>query len=198
MFYHKYDNKRSQIGGNRMILEERIKQLNDKKTAMERPYVVYWMQSSQRAEYNHALEYAIRQANRLEKPLVVYFGITDGFPEANERHYAFMLEGLKETKAALEQRGIQMLIRKISPEQGALEISGLAALLMVDRGYLRIERKWRATLAEGAECAVVQIESNVVVPVELASPKEEYSAATLRSKLKKILPHCLAPLDETV
>jgi deoxyribodipyrimidine photo-lyase len=29
MFYNKYDNKRSQIGGNRMILEERIKQLND-------------------------------------------------------------------------------------------------------------------------------------------------------------------------
>ena len=198
MFYNKNNNKRTQIGGNRMILEERIKQLNAKNTAMERPYVVYWMQSSQRAEYNHALEYAIRQANRIEKPLVVYFGITDGFPEANERHYAFMLEGLKETKAALEQRGIQMLIRKISPEQGALEISELAALLVVDRGYLRIERQWRATLAEGAECAVVQIESNVVVPVELASPKEEYSAATLRSKLKKILPHCLAPLEETV
>ena len=181
-----------------MILEERIKQLNDKKIALEQPYVVYWMQSSQRAEYNHALEYAIRQANRLEKPLVVYFGITDGFPEANERHYAFMLEGLKETKVALEQRGIQLLIRKISPEKGALELSELAALLVVDRGYLRIERQWRAALAEGAECAVVQVESNVVVPVDLASPKEEYSAATLRSKLKKILPQCLAPLEETV
>ena len=67
MFYNKNNNKRTQIGGNRMILEERIKQLNAKNTAMERPYVVYWMQSSQRAEYNHALEYAIRQANRLEE-----------------------------------------------------------------------------------------------------------------------------------
>ncbi len=180
-----------------MIMEERIKQLNEKNAILERPYVVYWMQSSQRAEYNHALEYAIRQANRLGKPLIVFFGITDGFPEANERHYAFMLEGLKETKAALEQRGIQLLIRKISPEQGALELSGLAALLVVDRGYLRIERQWRAAVAEGAKCAVVQVESNVVVPVELASPKEEYSAATLRSKVKKVLPLCLAPLEES-
>ena len=144
MFYNKNNNKRTQIGGNRMILEERIKQLNAKNTAMERPYVVYWMQSSQRAEYNHALEYAIRQANRLEKPLVVYFGITDGFPEANERHYAFMLEGLKETKAALEQRGIQMLIRKISPEQGALEISGLAALLIVPSFKLKAMSLFRS------------------------------------------------------
>ncbi|PTQ84926.1 deoxyribodipyrimidine photo-lyase type II [Trichococcus patagoniensis] len=181
-----------------MIMEERIKQLNEKNAMESRPFVVYWMQSSQRAEYNHALEYAIRQANRLEKPLVVYFGITDGFPEANERHYAFMLEGLKETKNALEQRGIQLLIRKISPEKGALEMTESAAQLVVDRGYLRIERQWRAALAEDAECAVVQVESNVIVPVELASPKEEYSAATLRSKLKKVLPDCLAPLEETI
>ena len=198
MFYNMCKNKREEMRGKRMIMEERIKQLNDKNLVEDQPYVVYWMQSSQRAEYNHALEYAIRQANRLEKSLIVYFGITDGFPEANERHYAFMLEGLKETKAELEQRGIQLLIRKLSPEQGALELSELAALLVVDCGYLRIERQWRATLAEAAACAVVQIESNIVVPVELASPKEEYSAATLRSKLKKILPQCLAPLEETI
>jgi deoxyribodipyrimidine photolyase len=28
-------------------------------------YVLYWMQQSQRAEYNHALEYAVPQANVL-------------------------------------------------------------------------------------------------------------------------------------
>lgn len=181
-----------------MIMEERIKPLNTKEIEGSRPYVVYWMQSSQRAEYNHALEYAIRQANRLEKPLLVYFGITDRFPEANERHYAFMLEGLQETEQTLEKRGIQLLVRKIAPEQGALELAEGAALLVVDRGYLRIERQWRAEVAAQADCAVVQVESNTVVPVELASFKEEYSAATLRSKLKKVLPQCLAPLDETV
>ena len=41
MFYNKNNNKRTQIGGNRMILEERIKQLKAKNTAMELPYVVY-------------------------------------------------------------------------------------------------------------------------------------------------------------
>ena len=178
-----------------MILEERIKQLNDKGTA-EAPYVVYWMQSSQRAECNHALEYAISQANALEKPLLVYFGITDSFPEANERHYYFMLEGLKEVKAALSKRGIGMLIRHISPEKGALEMASFAALMVVDRGYLRVERQWRDLVAQKAACPVIQVETNVIVPVEAASPKEEYSAYTLRLKLNKQLERFILPLSE--
>lgn len=178
-----------------MILEERIKRLNDK-GVVQAPYVVYWMQSSQRAEDNHALEYAISQANALEKPLLVYFGITDSFPEANERHYYFMLEGLKEVNAALAKRGIGMLIRHISPAKGALEIASFAALMVVDRGYLRVERQWREFLAQKAACPVIQVETNVIVPVEAASPKEEYSAYTLRLKLNKQLERFILPLSE--
>ncbi|MCK7499792.1 MAG: hypothetical protein MZW92_62370 [Comamonadaceae bacterium] len=63
------------------------------------------MQAAQRAEANHALEYAVRAANELRKPLVVLFTLTDAYPEANERHYAFMLEGLKETRGALRPTG---------------------------------------------------------------------------------------------
>jgi len=80
-----------------MIQKERIKRLNQKEMK-KGAYVLYWMQASQRTISNHALEYALDQANELKKPLVVFFGITDHFPEANERHYAFMLEGLKEVK----------------------------------------------------------------------------------------------------
>jgi deoxyribodipyrimidine photo-lyase len=61
------------------------------------------MQASQRAEYNHALEYAILKANELRQPLLVFFGITDNFPEANERHYTFMLEGLRDVQQSLEK-----------------------------------------------------------------------------------------------
>ena len=52
------------------------------------------MQAAQRVEYNHALEYSIRRANKLKVPVVVLFGIADNYPEANLRHYHFMLEGL--------------------------------------------------------------------------------------------------------
>ena len=178
-----------------MIPNERIKRLNDMATA-DRPYVLYWMQSAQRAECNHALEYAIRQANTLRKPLIVVAIITEDFPEANERHYRFMLEGLRETKATLAKRGIQMLIKKGSPEKAMLKLSSVAALLVVDRGYLRIERAWRAYLAGNATCPVLQVETNVIVPVETASPKEEYAARTLRPKIDRLLPLFALPLAE--
>jgi len=178
-----------------MLFNERIKVLNEN-NLVNNPFVVYWMQASQRTEYNHALEYSIEQANTLGKPLLVFFGVTDKFPEANTRHYRFMLEGLQEVKIQLKKRGIKFIVYKISPEIGALQISSLAALLVVDRGYLRVERKWRDFVASNALCKVVQIESNVVVPVESASVKEEYSAATLRAKINKIIQNYTMPLFE--
>jgi deoxyribodipyrimidine photo-lyase len=44
---------------------------------------------------------AIAAANRLGLPVIVGFGLTADYPEANARHYAFMLEGLAETAQAL-------------------------------------------------------------------------------------------------
>src|SRR5678815_3111393 len=91
---------RRRVGLNKAWIEpERIVELNE---APERPgdYVLYWMQQSQRAQFNPALEMAVAQANRLALPVVVGFGLTDGYPEANARHYTFMLEGLAETAQA--------------------------------------------------------------------------------------------------
>lgn len=176
-----------------MVQKERIKSLNQK-SIRKGIYVLYWMQASQRAEYNHALEYAISKGNELHQPVIVFFGITDHFPEANERHYAFMLEGLREVKQFLEKRGIQMVVLHESPEKGVMQMSKKASFVVVDRGYLRIQREWREHVAKRIECPFIQVESDVIVPVEEASPKEEYAAATIRSKIHKKLDHFLVPL----
>jgi deoxyribodipyrimidine photo-lyase len=65
-----------------MIESERINTLTTNNDASA-DFVVYWMQQSQRTTYNHALEYAIQKANEKNKPLLVYFGITNRFPEAH-------------------------------------------------------------------------------------------------------------------
>ena len=80
------------------IEKERIKLLNNKEVDKNGEYVLYWMQASQRVENNHALYFAIEQANILKKPIVVVFGIFGDYPEANKRHFYFMLEGLKKQK----------------------------------------------------------------------------------------------------
>ena len=70
----------------KMVNKQRIKKLNGKPTLHEKPYVVYWMQASQRLQQNEALTFAIETANALRKPLVVYFGITPNFAGATARH----------------------------------------------------------------------------------------------------------------
>jgi deoxyribodipyrimidine photo-lyase len=179
-----------------MIHPERVRKLNDRPLQKGR-FVLYWMQASQRAEYNHALEYAARQANEQKLPVVTLFVLTDEFPEANLRHYTFMLEGLKELKGRLRERGISLLVLRGSPDKEVVKMSRQASMVITDCGYLRIQREWRKEVAENALCPVVQVETDVVVPVEEACPKEAYSAAVLRPKINSQLRKYLVPLSET-
>jgi deoxyribodipyrimidine photo-lyase len=183
------------MGKIEMIQNERVKVLNQKEIKKGK-YVLYWMQASQRAEYNHALEFAILKANELRQALIVFFGIIDQFPEANERHYAFMLQGLKEVKSSLEKRGIQMVLLHKSPEAGIIPLAQKASLVVVDRGYLKVQKAWRDFASKKMDCPLIQVETDVVVPVEETSPKEEYAAATIRSKITRKLNSFFVPLKE--
>jgi deoxyribodipyrimidine photo-lyase len=166
-----------------MIEPERVSVLKDVEPDQDRKYVLYWMQQSQRAAGNPALEYAVRAANELELPVIVGFGLTDRYPDANERHFAFMLEGLSETATALAKRRIKTVARFGSPANVAAELAREAALVVCDRGYLRHQRQWREQLVENCSVRVVQVEGDVVVPVEHASDKREWAARTLRPKV---------------
>ena len=157
-------------------------------------YVLYWMQQSQRARFNPALEYAVDEANAHDLPVLVCFGLMDGYPEANARHYTFMLEGLAEVARALADRGIAFVIGRGSPDQVALSFAQDAALIVCDRGYLKPQRAWRASVARQTTCRVVQVEGDVLVPVEIASPKHEVGARTLRPRLYRVWDDYIVPL----
>ncbi len=117
------------------------------------------------------------------------FGLLDGksgFPEANARHYAFLLQGLAEAKSGLEKRGIGFVMRKASPAKVAIDLSDEAALVVLDRGYLAIQKGWYAEITRHVRRRIVQVEGDVVVPVETASNKHEFAARTLRPKLHRL------------
>jgi deoxyribodipyrimidine photo-lyase len=155
------------------------------------------MQASQRAAENPALEHAVRRANALGLPVVVGFGLMDDYPEANLRHYTFMLQGLAQTGAALARRSIQFVLRHGHPADVALQLGSDAALIVADRGYLRHQKQWRERVAIEANCAVDQVEGDVVVPVEVTSDKAEFAARTIRPKLKRHLDDYLVALKPT-
>ena len=178
-----------------MIQSARIQMMKDG-AGENGQYVLYWMQQAQRVRYNHALTYAIEEANTRNLPVVVVFGVPDDYPEANERHYAFMLEGLRDVSIALKKKKIQFVLQHQSPDEAALSLAKDAAFLVMDRGYLKIQKLWRSRVVKEVSCGVVQVETDVVVPVDVVTNKEEYAARTIRPKIHRILEDYLMPVDE--
>ena len=177
----------------------RIRVLRDAEPRAEGAYVLYLMQQANRAHHNPALELAVEEANHLGLPVLACFGLLDGksgFPEANARHYAFLLQGLSDAAAGLARRGIGFVMRKASPAEVALDLGRRAALIVLDLGYLAIQKRWYGEIARGADTRVVQVEGDVVVPVEVASNKHEHAARTLRPKLHRVWDQYLEPLAE--
>ncbi|WP_152044578.1 deoxyribodipyrimidine photo-lyase [Aureimonas psammosilenae] len=181
------------------VEDGRIKVLADRPAAEKGAYVLYLLQQANRSGFNPALEVAVAQANRLGLPVVACFGLLDGsngFPEANARHYAFLLQGLSEAAAGLKKRGIGFVMRKCSPAELAVELSKKAAILVLDRGYLTIQKRWYREIVDRTDVRIVQVEGDVVVPVEIASDHHEHAARTLRPKIGRQIEAFLHPLPQ--
>jgi len=177
-----------------MIENTRIKLLNQK-TVQPREFVVYWMQSSQRTSFNHALEYAIQTSNKLNKFLKVYFVINKSYPEAQNRHFIFMLEGLYEVQKELSQKNIQMILEIGNPIEIISKLSRKSCLIVTDRAYIKTINSWKKEVSNKIDCQLVQVETEAIVPIEEVSNKEEYGAYTIRPKIKKLLGDYLHPLN---
>lgn len=180
-------------------------------------YVLYWMQTSVRSQFNYSLEYAIAAAQSLSLPLrvVYFFGDRSVVPEdhvdpnavafATERHALFALQGLADVHHALHERGLCFHVYKQMPDATRsamlMQCARHAALVVTDRPYLR---DWKKALedcveqcqADSTDWALAQIEGDLVVPVASASPKEEYAARTIRPKITRALPQFLVPLEQ--
>jgi len=91
-----------------------------------------------------------------------------------------------------------MVLHLGHPPEVALSLGRRASMIICDRGYLRHQRAWRRQVAKQAPCPVVQVESDVVVPVEVVSEKAEYAARTIRPKIHRHLESYLVGLKQTI
>ena len=156
-------------------------------------YVLYWMQASHRVRGNDALTHAVHLANELRLPVLIGLGLADDLPEGSERHYAFVLEGLRDVSIAAKKMDVGFVVRKGSPDRVIVELAERASIVVVDRGYLRAQREWREGVAQAVSCQVVEVESEVVVPIDVVSDKEEYAARTIRPKIHRAMAEFLVP-----
>ena len=158
--------------------------------------VVYWMQRAQRGLDNPALNHAIDLGNALKLPVLAVFGLTADYPEAERRHYRFLVEGLPDTRKDMEKRGVPLVVRIGKPNEVAVKVAteARAAIVVGDENPVRVGQIWRNAVAEGLKVPFRLVDADVVVPSSLF-PKEEFAARTLRPKMHKVWGEYLKPID---
>jgi deoxyribodipyrimidine photo-lyase len=157
--------------------------------------VVYWMQRSQRARDNPALNVAIEAGNLLKKPVAVYFQVLPRSPRANLRHYEFMRGGLEELAAALRKRRVGFVLGRY-PEGSFLRFCAEAhpCLAIGDENPLREAERVKQRVAERLRAPFWTVDADVIVPTRLLG-KEHYAARTIRPKIQVLLKDFLHPLE---
>ena len=112
--------------------------------------------------FNPALEAAIASANRLNLPLVVGFGLTDGYPQANARHYAFMLQGLRERGCCAHAARHSLRSCAAVSRRRRDRISPSAPRWSSATAAICVIRSNGATRSHGrSKCRVLQVEGDV-------------------------------------
>jgi deoxyribodipyrimidine photo-lyase len=160
--------------------------------------VVYWQSRDQRAGDNWALLWAAEQARKSGAPLLVVFCLSPTYPGATWRQYAFMLDGLVETEAALRDHGIPLILLIGDPScllPGFLTASE-AGCCVTDFDPLRVKQIWKQAVLAANPCPLFEVDTHNVVPCFVASPRREYAAATFRPKIRKRLPEFLDPFPD--
>jgi deoxyribodipyrimidine photo-lyase len=157
--------------------------------------VVYWMQRAQRGVDNHAVDVALRVANALGLPLVVYFAGIAAFPHANLRHYAFLNRGLVDVEADLAARNIAFVLRNAPNESlGGFFEDVRAAMVIGDENPMREPERWRQDLAKRVRVPFWTVDADVVVPSKLME-RAQYGAYTIRPRLYRLLPEFLVAYE---
>jgi deoxyribodipyrimidine photo-lyase len=170
-------------------VEERVRKIEDAGVRSSSEYVLYWMRANRRVESNHALQFAVTLANRLEKPLLCYERLTCSYPYANDRLHAFILDGVAQTAAALRKLGAGYVFDlQKKPEAAKARYSQRAAAVVLD--------DWPETLAGPAPhfgTDTYAVDSSCIVPSHCIGSRS-YAAYSLRPKIHRMLDRFLKPV----
>ncbi|XP_030608569.1 CPD photolyase isoform X2 [Archocentrus centrarchus] len=165
--------------------------------------VLYWMLRDQRVQDNWALIHAQLLAAEENLPLHICFCLEVPKSElSTQRHYSFMLKGLKEVAKECKHLNIQFHLLHGAPGNvlpGFASDHSLGAVV-TDFSPLREPLQWLEDVKKKLpqDIPFIQVDAHNIVPCWVASPKLEYSARTIRGKITNLLSEFLTdfPLVE--
>lgn len=178
------------------VKKERIRKINE--LLVGNGPIVYWMNREIRTEDNWALLYAEELALEKKVPLVVVYNLALGFLGGGYRQWSFKIGGLKEVEVSLRKKNIPFFLvvdrgGKDESSNGLLDFfaSVKAGAVVTDFSPIRAQMQWVKDIKKSIGCSFQMVDAHNIVPVWVASDKEEWAAYTLRPKLHQLLPEYL-------
>jgi len=160
--------------------------------------VLYWMVRDKRVNDNWALLEAQKIAFKNNAPLLVCFNYNNNYSQANERHYQFLFDGLKEVHSSLGKLNIQFHLLQGKTVQVIPEFIEKYKVghLIVDFSPLKVYKNRLKKVLQKTSIPVSQVDAHNIVPVWKASEKKEFAAYTIRPKIKRLLPDYLTDIPK--
>ncbi len=150
-------------------LKKRAGKLNEKGIRKTGKYVLCWLQQNLRAVDNPVIDSAIAIANKLKLPVVVYHGLGQRYPHANDRLHHFIIEAARALAPEVERRGlrcINYIERPAKYEKGLVyRLAADAAAIVTDDVPAYVTRRQAERVAAKADIAVVAMDGSCVVPM---------------------------------
>ena len=173
----------------------RIQTLNDTPIRSDGSYVLYWMVSNRRTQWNFALQRACLLSKQLNKPLLVFEALRVDYPWASDRFHRFVLDGMKDNREILHEAGITYY-PYVEPQKGASKgllfslCQNACALISDDFPCFFIPRMQK-TVAQKIPIYFEVVDSNGIYPLR-AAERSFTTAASFRRYLQKNISSHLA------
>jgi deoxyribodipyrimidine photo-lyase len=151
-------------------------------------FVLYWMQIFRRFEYNEALEHAVKVANELKKPLLIFEGLKCTYPWASDRFHHFILQGMNENKQIANQNGWNYYcFVEQKPFEGSgliQELANRSCAVVTDEFPGFVIREHNEKIPSRISVPYITVDANGIIPLGL-SAKAPFSAFEFRRLMQK-------------
>lgn len=135
-------------------------------------FVLYWMRTAVRGHENPALDAALIVGRATKLPVLVYHGLSERTPYANDRHHTFILEGARDVSRELAHRNIPYAFHlERDGHRGPVlkQLAERAAVVITEEMPVHPLRAWTERLTTVA--TVWTWDTACVVPMPLVGQK---------------------------
>ncbi|HXX43939.1 MAG TPA: hypothetical protein VEJ38_04375 [Candidatus Acidoferrales bacterium] len=181
------------------VPEIRIRARNAAPPRADGGFVLHWMIAYHRTRWNFALDRAIEWARELGKPVVILEALRCDYPWASERLHRFVLDGMGETREALEGSSVSYypyVEEKAGAGKGLIEALGRHACVIVTDDFpCFFIPQMVESAAKKLAVRLEAVDSNGLLPLRAAGAAFP-TAHAFRRFLQKQLPMYLAELPK--